>query len=166
MGELPNMGARLNLRMPVVRMSKKAIEDRLRSETPARSAPDGLTERVMSRLPAHEAEADRMHAGSLFWPRFALGIATVAIALVIAGEFWRRSEPGTANVAANNHSIQAEKTVAALQPVEITIPTITPEQIQALTERIDQPLEKELKNVISDTRLAIQFVASNFIPEQ
>jgi hypothetical protein len=122
----------------------------------------------MSRLPAHEAEADRVHAGSLFWPRFALGIATVAIALVIAGEFWRRSEPGTANVAANNHSIQAEHAVevASLQPVEIRIPSITSAQLQSLTERIDQPLEKELKNVISDTRLAIQFVASNFIPEQ
>ena len=32
--------------------------------------------------------------------------------------------------------------------------------------RLDRPLEKELENVISDTRQAIQFVASNFLPEK
>jgi hypothetical protein len=49
---------------------------------------------------------------------------------------------------------------------KILLPTITAIQLQALTTKLDDPLEKELNNVISDTRVAIQFVASNFLPEK
>ena len=151
-------------------MTDKSLEDRLRSEKPLRNAPAGLTERVMSRLPERQTKTERVHARLVFWPRFALGFATVAIALVIAGEFWKRSgSPGTTSAVSVVPSIQAENAVEAASagpPIEIPIPAITSEQLQALTEKIDQPLEKELKNVISDTRLAIQFVASNFLPEQ
>ena len=150
-------------------MTDKSIEDRLRSEKPLRNAPAGLTDRVMSRLPKRQTETARVHVRSMFWPGFALGFATVAIALVIAGEFWKRSgSPGTNSAVSVVPSIQSANAVevASAGPIEIPIPAITPEQFQALTEKIDQPLEKELKNVISDTRLAIQFVASNFLPEQ
>ena len=150
-------------------MTDKSIEDRLRSEKPARNAPAGLTERVMSRIPERQTETERVHARSVFWPRFAICFATAAIALVIAGEFWKRSGSGTTSVVSAVPSIQPENAVevaSAGSPIEIPIPAITSEQLQALTEKIDQPLEKELKNVISDTRLAIQFVASNFLPEQ
>jgi hypothetical protein len=150
-------------------MTDKSIEDRLRSKKPARTAPAGLTERVMSRLPERQTKTERAHARSVFWPRFALSFATVAIALVIAGEFWKRSgSGGTTSAVSAVPSIQSENAVevASAGPIEIPIPAITSEQLQALTEKIDQPLEKELKNVISDTRLAIQFVASNFLPEQ
>ena len=141
-------------------MTDKSIEDRLRSEKPARNAPAGLTEGVMSRISAPEAEAEGVPARSFFWPRL-VGFAAIAIACVLASEFLKRPETSVeVKLAGNNHPIQLEK------PIEIPIPTITPEQLQALTEKIDQPLEKELKNVISDTRLAIQFVASNFLPEQ
>ena len=148
-------------------MSKEAIEDRLRSEKPVRNAPTGLTEAVLSRISAPDTKAEHVRARILFWPRFALGIAVVAMACVIAGEFWRR--PGTplaSGMAASNITLQTEQAVASIERVEVQIPTITPEQLQALTEKIDQPLEIELKNVISDTRLEIQFVASNFLPEQ
>ena len=47
----------------------------------------------------------------------------------------------------------------------LPLPKLSAEQIQALSLRLDEPLEKELKNVISDTRQAIQFIASNFLPE-
>jgi hypothetical protein len=145
-------------------MTDKSIEDRLRSEGPERRAPAGLTERVMSRIPPQEAKADYVKPSSFFWPRFAISFAAIAIALVVASEFWNRPQtPATAN---NDSKPSQVIEVASIEPIEIPIPTITAEQVQALTEKIDQPLEKELKNVISDTRLAIQFVASNFLPEQ
>jgi hypothetical protein len=89
--------------------------------------------------------------------------------LVIAGEFWKRSgSDGAISGVSAVSPIRSENgvEVASAQSIEIPISQITAEQLQALTEKIDQPLEKELKNVISDTRLAIQFVASNFLPEQ
>ena len=115
----------------------------------------------MSRISALETDQDLVRARPSFWPRFAVGFAAIAIACVLASEFWKRPETAMeVKLAGNDHPIQLEN------PIEIPIPTITPEQLQALTEKIDEPLEKELKNVISDTRLAIQFVASNFLPEQ
>ena len=165
-GELPNDRGRFILSMPNVPMTNNSLEDRLRSEKPMRNAPAGLTERVMSRLPEQEADVRPSSARFSFWPRLALGIATVAIVLVIAGEFWRHS--GTTTIVSTPPATTSTKPVelASTEPMEIPIPTITTEQVQALTAKIDQPLEKELKNVISDTRLAIQFVASNFLPEQ
>ena len=164
---MPNNGVRFILAMRNVR-TEKPIEERLRSEKPVRNAPAGLTDRVMSRLPSEGREV-QAPAPSLFWPRFALTLATIAIGLVIAGEFWKRSESGgKTSVIAVGPSTSPENAVevASDGPIEIPMSTITTEQLHALTEKIDQPLEKELKNVISDTRLAIQFVASNFLPEQ
>jgi len=47
----------------------------------------------------------------------------------------------------------------------VQIPEISMAKVDALTAKLDEPLQQELKNVISDTRQAIQFVASNFLPE-
>jgi hypothetical protein len=50
-------------------------------------------------------------------------------------------------------------------PKQIELPKISMAQVQELTAKLDEPLQNELKNVISDTRQAIQFIASNFLPE-
>ena len=49
-------------------------------------------------------------------------------------------------------------------PEPVRIPSVSAEQVEALTAKIDEPLEKEMKSMISDTRQAIQFVAANFLP--
>jgi hypothetical protein len=49
---------------------------------------------------------------------------------------------------------------------EFSLPQIRPEQFGELAVKMEQPLEKELENVINDTRSAIQFVASHFLPEK
>jgi len=50
-------------------------------------------------------------------------------------------------------------------PPALNLPNVSITQVPDLVAKLDEPLEKELKNVISDTRQAIQFVASNFLPE-
>ena len=146
------------------------MEERLRRERPVHCAPEGFTERVMANLPEARSVGDEAPGRkTLFWPRFALGFAVVAITTVLAFEFLKEPEvePVVALNTANesNASITAVESVSA-ESISFPMPKITSEQLQALTTRLDQPLEKELENVISDTRLAIQFVASNFLPEK
>jgi hypothetical protein len=52
-----------------------------------------------------------------------------------------------------------------LAPAELRFPELNMASIESLSARIDQPLDREMKNVVSDTRQAIQFVAANFLPE-
>jgi hypothetical protein len=151
-----------------MRQSKKSIEERLRSEKPMRTAPHGFTERVMSRLPEEPAKSASLREREYnfaFWPRFAVAVALIVILAVFAFEF---AKPKFSHLTA---STQQPASVAGhsedqIAAEEISIPVITPEQIQALTVKLDDPLEKELNNVISDTRQAIQFVALNFLPEK
>ena len=135
----------------------QSIEDRLRSERPARKAPESLTDRVMANLPSESPSTP--HPVSSFWPRFSLGFATVCLLAAVSVHFMRRNpEPPSA----------PPQTVAAVptEPLNIAIPQIQAVPIENLTMHLDQPLERELQNVISDTRLAIQFVASSFLPEK
>jgi hypothetical protein len=134
----------------------QSIEDRLRAERPIQKAPDALIDRVMANLPSEAAPtAPRAVA---IWPRFALGFASIAlIALVSVRSLQQRPE-----------EIAAEQTAPApaTKALQIALPKVETAQLQELTLQLDQPLEKELQNVISDTRQAIQFVASSFLPEK
>jgi hypothetical protein len=150
--------------------SKNSIEQRLRAEKLMHAAPAGFTERVMSRLPKvrHDSPTVPVQVhGYGFLLRFAMAFSAIVIAAVFAFEF---SRPKPAQLAES--SAQSESIAPAAQPEvsivksDILIPVITPEQVQALTMKLDDPLEKELNNVISDTRQAIQFVALNFLPEK
>ena len=134
----------------------QSIEDRLRAERPAHQAPESLTDRVMANLPSERPSTP--HAVS-FWPRFSLGFATVCLLAAVSFHFLRQnSEPPSAPP-----QIVA---VVPTEPLNIAIPQIQAVPIENLTMHLDQPLERELQNVISDTRLAIQFVASSFLPEK
>ena len=147
----------------------KSIEERLRNERPAHSAPAGFTERVMAKLPnAHSNISEAPQRRPLWWPRFALGLAVVAIATVIAFEFLKEPQVEPVLVVNTAAGLDANRApvLSSADSLDFTVPKITSEQLQALTTKLDQPLEKELENVISDTRLAIQFVASNFLPER
>src|SRR5688572_29391496 len=137
------------------------LEERLRREKPDHSAPAGFTERVMSNLPSEtclSADSDS-HAQQLLWPRLAVAFALMAIAAVLLPELVSHKSTQSAAGPVNGH---VSSVSMAAEP--LALPTITSEQFQALTTKLDDPLEKELSNVISDTRIAIQFVAANFIP--
>ncbi|MGZ8938904.1 MAG: hypothetical protein ACXW32_06810 [Limisphaerales bacterium] len=150
--------------------AKDSIEERLRNERPVHSAPEGFTDRVMANLsdsrPVREEEVETRGA---LWPRFALRLALITIATVLAFQFLKGPvvEPQIALNGAHEPAADPEQVPSvAVEPLTFPVPRITSEQLQALTTRLDQPLEKELENVISDTRQAIQFVASNFLPEK
>lgn len=135
------------------------LERRLRAERPHFRAPAGLTERIIEDLPRSISPRNTPSVGfySLL-PRFALvAVALAAAALLIA----RRPADSTQTDA----RIVPSATLSPVEPVALEIPNVGPEQIESLTAKLDEPLEKELKNVLSDTRNALRFVASNFLPE-
>lgn len=153
-----------------MRNAKNSMEERLRKERPAHSAPAGFTERVMAHLPETRGlREERTEERTVWWPRFALGLAVIAIVAVFAFEFFKGPQVQPQAGVNSTESPEARNTVVlseAVEPLTFPVSNITSEQFQALTVKLDQPLEKELENVISDTRQAIQFVASNFLPEK
>lgn len=134
------------------------IESRLRAERPSYQAPPGFTERVLSELPS-VSRRHSTHKMPSFFPRLALGLAAFALAALLLSPMLRDG-PEPIPIATQNGSS------APAPELDIPLPKITTEQVQALTWKLDQPLEQELRYVISDTRQAIQFVASNFLPEK
>lgn len=135
------------------------LEQRLRSEQPRYNPRAGFTERVMDSLPDHVTESASLFRPSIPWLRlvFALGLVS-SIALVITQVgIWR------ASVSEPRILVEAESKTDS--PATLTLPEISMTQVQEFSAKLDAPLQNELKNVISDTRQAIQFVASNFLPE-
>ena len=135
----------------------QSIEDRLRAERLTHEAPESLTQRVMANLASESPPIPRPASG--FWPRFSLGFATVCLLTAVSFHFIRQNpEPPSA----------PPRTVAAVptEPLNFALPQLQAVPIENLTMHLDEPLERELQNVISDTRLAIQFVASSFLPEK
>ena len=129
----------------------RALEQRMRAEPPLFCAPDGFTERVMENLGRREPQPAPHHA----WPglRLWIGFATVACALLLVLKLL----PG--------RPVPPEPQQLAEVISRLHFPEISLAKVEALTAKLDEPLEAELKNVISDTRQAIHFVASNFLPE-
>jgi hypothetical protein len=131
------------------------LEQRLRSERPRFSPSGGFTERVMDNLPPRIA---RPRSGARIpWPRVLLALgATACIALALA-----QLLPPNVNLPTNPTLVDS----GASTPPPLNLPNVSITQVQDLVAKLDEPLENELKNVISDTRQAIQFIASNFLPE-
>jgi hypothetical protein len=131
----------------------RTIEQKLRADRPAFSPPEGFTERVMARLDRWEPAPERSRFAL---PNFRLffGLAAGACALVL-----------TLQLIPRKLETPPAPPVAAASVSEVKLPSISFSQVEALTAKLDEPLETELRNVISDTRQAIQFVASNFLPE-
>jgi len=134
----------------------QSIEERLRAERPARQASEGLTDRVMANLASDGPSEPPVEIG--FWPRFALGFATVSLLAAASFQFMKRGSESPSTLPQTIAAVPAE-------PLNFAMPKLKAVPIENLSMHLDQPLEKELQNVISDTRLAIQFVASSFLPE-
>jgi|SRR4051794_15944448 hypothetical protein len=146
----------MNQRPHHKQLNSAELEVRLRNEKPAFAAPLGFTERVISELPSladSNLKRNRRSPMSL-WPRFVIVLAALTLAAIILTRF--QNAPG---------SVSPKYTSRTIDSSAVRIPNVTPEQLEALAVKLDQPLEKELRNMVSDTRQAIQFVASNFIPE-
>jgi len=146
----------MNQRPHHKQLNSAELEVRLRNENPAFAAPLGFTERVISELPSladSNLKRNRRSPMSL-WPRFVIVLAALTLAAIILTRF--QNAPG---------SVSPKYTSRTIDSSAVRIPNVTPEQLEALAVKLDQPLEKELRNMVSDTRQAIQFVASNFIPE-
>ena len=145
-------------------MSSDWIEKRLREERPEHSVPVGFTERVMSRLPAQEVAVTEKTAAEFPWGRFMAATATLAMVGVLAFQvIGRKSE---SPLAAQPETLANPASVGTVAMAAFDVPKITPVRLDDLTKQIEQPLQKELENVISDTRTAVQFVASHFLPEE
>jgi hypothetical protein len=134
-----------------------SLEERLSAERPFHNAPDGFTDRVLANLPRGSPPPPKR--AFRFWPRFAIGFAGLALGAVISVKVAQQppKEPSVEVVLSP---------VPSPEPLNISIPQIHGHQFEQLTRKLDEPLEKELQNVISDTRVAIQFVASSFLPEK
>ena len=132
-----------------------ALERRLRTERPHFAVSEGFTERVMDNLPARRPSPDGSFATREPLPlsRIIMGFAaSLCIVLLLLQLLPGKPIPSPAAVTTEHQLPQI-------------LPRISLAEVDALTAKLDEPLEKELKNVISDTRQAIQFVASNFLPE-
>jgi hypothetical protein len=132
---------------------KPDLEERLRSERPSFTPSAGFTEAVIERLGRQIAAPRRARASSRLF-RVIAGVATAACVVLLALRIV--PHPSAPPV--------LEPPPVAATP-DLDLPTISFAQVGVLTAKLDEPLEAELRNVISDTRLAIQFVASNFLPE-
>ena len=137
---------------------KPEIEDALRAERPRRRASPGFSERVIDALPSGPIKPSSAPAVERpLWPRLGWAGAFAALTFLVWFQFTPTPSGENAQVAQHDPAVAL--------PASLQLPPVTVEQVQALTARIDDPLEKELKLVLSDTRNAIRFVASNFLPE-
>jgi hypothetical protein len=143
------------------KLDRRTMEERLRLERPYLQAPPVLTEHVMSNLPDFApVQRDKVRDTQRLWRRIALATGTIAVTFAV----WKGFAPG-GGPETRNLPVATVVQQTPVGSVDLRIPNISAEQVEALTAKLDEPLEKELENVISDTRQAIQFVASNFLSE-
>ncbi len=105
----------------------------------------------MESLPARPEFSARRRFQRSPWGRFLVAVAAVCAAVVASRVYWQRPSRPAAEI--------------AFQSTTVKLPELSVAQVESWTTKLDEPLQKELQNVISDTRQAIHFVASNFLPE-
>lgn len=135
------------------------VEDALRSERPQARVSPGFAERVIEALPSRplsaQAQALPLAPARPVWMRLLLATSLASVAFLL----WFQFSP----VPVSTPSIAQARPSAV--PPALNLPPVNSQQVQALAAKLDQPLEKELQRVLSDTRNAIRFVASNFTPD-
>jgi hypothetical protein len=136
-------------------MSMTALERELRAKRPHFATSHGFTDRVMENLGPMERPVRTRHP-AVSW-RFIAGFSAVSAVLLIA---LVQALPRSPQLVTQTPTVTEEPQISTTQDKS----GIYLAKVEELTARLDEPLEKELQNVISDTRQAIQFVASNFLP--
>ena len=137
---------------------RQNLERRLRTEHRVSQAPHGFSERVMRRVELQEQTAPTTRFNPSFIRRLGIISATgLAIATLLLTLRQSANDPISPVVQTASPKIEI--------PEIPNLPSLTSDQIALITAKMNEPLEKEINLVISDTRQAIQFVASNFIPD-
>jgi hypothetical protein len=134
----------------------RTLEERLRAGSPVWSPRPGFTGRVIDALPPRRPAGQPPLRTIRLWPR----LAFVALTAVLVSLTVRH----VSSPRGSNSELLAKDQEEPSAALPLRLPRVDRDQIQALTAKIDEPLEKELKNVVSDTRQAIRFVAANFLP--
>ena len=136
---------------------ERSLAKRLGQERALIKAPEGLSARIIQKIDRQEEEVEPFeHTWTFPWIKLSGAVAFVAAAAIFLVQLNRKPEHNEAR----NLALEMSETI------EVELPKVSSEQIQRLSAKLDQPLQQELQSVISDTRQAIQFVASNFIPEE
>lgn len=134
-------------------MSK--IERDLRNEKLSHSPAPGFYLRLESKLD-RSADATPGASRNVLWPRLVFAMATLALSAVLFLQVDGKSPTQLSQI-----NSPPSEPVMEIPP----LPQLSSEQLAQISVKLDQPLQKELQSVISDTRQAIQFVAANFMPD-
>lgn len=133
-------------------LNNRFCED-LRESRPMRSAPEGFAHGVMRRI-EKETRGSRRSGPPFNWFRL---LAAGAAVLLAGAVFWKefgRSSPQP-----------SEAFVIGEPELQMPVPPIRTEALLALPARLDEPLEKELRLLIADTRNAVDYLAGAFVPQ-
>ncbi len=117
--------------------------------------PPLLHNRIIAALPDRSREARRPVEVAFSFRQFwapALGLAAV-LALVV----WKSERPRPLPQA--HVSTEVESSASSLVDPSSPAPMLV-----ALSERLDEPLESEMKAVVQDARFAFQSLTENFLP--
>ena len=135
-----------------------SIPDHLRvsrEDRPLHEVPDGFAEEVLRkiRLQDRQRAASPPNRNAVVWFRLlAAGAAVSLLTFLLWNDFVRRPAQPSPELAAN-------------ATLDVTLPPIRTDLLAELPARLDEPLEKELQLLISDTRNAVNFLAANFTPQ-
>jgi hypothetical protein len=137
-----------------------SLEARLRAERPLHATGPQFTSDLLRALPSHRS-AQRAYPRQRSWiPAVAFGAGVFAFAAVLVSNISNRTPNPGQRISAQVVQPNQEPEASAL-----VFPKLSATEIENLTMKIDEPLDREMKNVVTDTRHAIQFVAANFLPE-
>lgn len=133
---------------------EERIARRLRDTRQLEAAPEGFAAEVTRRVRRNAKVPDGASALPFAWLRMAMagGVALLLMMIVL-----REQEPKQAEV---------PPALAAQNELKLTIPAIPTERLAALPGRVDEPLEAELRSLISDTRNAVDYLAATFLPQR
>jgi hypothetical protein len=137
-----------------------SLEARLRAERPLHATGPEFTSDLLRAVPSRRS-AHQAYPRQRSWiPRVAFGAAAFAFAALLVSNISNRTPAPDQRI--------SEQNVQPTQEPEgngLAFPKLSATEIENLTMKIDEPLDREMKNVVTDTRHAIQFVAANFLPE-
>jgi len=91
---------------------------------------------------------------------WAVGLATACLLLLAV--LWAHQRPMP------SHEVVAHPSQPAPLPMELSLSVKLPDgnQLRQWTEKLDEPLETEMKLVVGDAKTAFNSLAENFLPEK
>jgi hypothetical protein len=119
---------------------------------------------VLDALSSGERIQPSANASRPLWPRLAVGLLAMAIGITLL-VLNRNGGPAPAEVLVSAPPPSRQQ-VAVAPPVLPDFPSVDTEKLREWSLALDQPLENEMQLVVSDARMAIQYLAHTFLPER